>query len=92
MQEKQYKQVIVILEAQNLMLENINKKLQLENKELKEKFSLYGVGSSNNIDYKKGLELAIKYISTTVSSMEQSKESNDYIVKLQDFIDEHKLY
>ena len=58
----------------------------------KEQLSLYVVGCSNNIDYKKGFEIAVKYINTTVVSMEQSKESDDYLVKLHDFIDKHKLY
>ena len=89
---KSNKQLIKSLRLTCLDLLTKNAKLKIDNKELRKKFSLQGVGSSNNIDYKKGFELAVNYITTTVVSMEQSKESNDYIVKLQDFIDEHKLY
>ena len=57
----------------------------------KEQLFLCSVDSSNKIDYKKGFELAIKYIKNTVVSMEQSKESDDYMVKLQDFIDKYNI-
>jgi uncharacterized protein with ParB-like and HNH nuclease domain len=75
---------IQLLEEQKAINENI---IEIQ----KNKLFLCDVGSSNKIDYKKGFELAIKYIKTTVVSMEQSKESDDYMVKLQDFIDKHEL-
>lgn len=63
MTEEQYKQVIEILESQNLRLESENKKLKLKNKELIEKFSLYGVGFS--WPSKKAVSLRLKQLDET---------------------------
>lgn len=52
---------------------------------------LCGVGCSNNDKYKKAFDLAMKYLGTTVVSMEQSKESEENWVKLKDFIKKENL-
>jgi hypothetical protein len=74
MQEEQYKQVIEILESQNLMLGNRIKKLKLENKELNEKFSLYGVGSSFLNDLIEKHKANKKIALDNCKTMKESKE------------------
>ena len=90
MNDKQYKKIEKHYNklVKNKTIKTLNDAL-IYKKAIDKSFSLFDVGSSNKIDYKKGFELAIKYIKTTVVSMKQSKESDDYMVKLQYFMDKH---
>jgi hypothetical protein len=67
------------------------KRLKVRRKNYKKQLILPASDCGNEFKYKKAFNIAIKYINTTVSSMEQSKENDELFRELKDIINKYKL-